>query len=1044
MCVDVCLVFKTGQSQCLLISGWQVHLPRNQLFVTRTSAKIALSDILCQVCDEKNLDPTKYELRHPGRGSVLHEVCVCPAGNLDEVLELGCSLADHKLQEVVLVAKSSRPLSASLSSTDIMVLHREEEKRRQQAKSGSSSSTSSRFFGVFKRNRSDVLPLYLEEVPLYAREALWFQQDGALPHFAITVRQHLDMHFPNRWIDRRAPTAWPPRSPDIAPPDFWLWGHIKSIMYATPLDRRDEVIMPETFAHSMGEGSVSSDSLGGRSESPTRSDESVSRSASPPAPGLPPTMEPPPPRPQRKRRPAPAPPATTNNKLAHQQETQTQNCSSNKDEGKGEKGMHMSHSRNSSDSSGYHEASVLSESPDSHSGPQTFDSSVVDSLPRRSKLTRATNMADHSHTLSQSLSSLVVSAHDTLPPSKPSVLSASTTALSSAGHVPRKKRTAPPPPKPLAAQSVPDVAEDKLKTASLDRHLRDKDSLVLDKSASLPTKTKLSKQEGSVSSFDSVSKASLRSASSTEEEELFEPEEDDPPRLQTPVPPPRAPSPSPQLAPVVESPAASRPDPVEAKPGKCRSASLGDALACGPTSGTYACKSSDRISSELLHNYVTPGVPSLEKLSTTCGDPKAEVIPKEAFILCENPEMNLSNRQQGFVTCKESSVKKGCVSNIWKQNDPEIFDADFSPAFKSNRSLECRMGFSGELESPQPAKYANPEEFRRELEHKESFIKQGKKGGSRETNAAVQTCKSQSQDSDLANADTSMERGTEHNGVHAHATKVNMLSPPPPEVQQINRRESIDSWNNFLKELDKIVENPVVAIPTPKPRARATTLERNNPNTPAPVPRPRKMSLDKQPDKTAEGACGEVACDLDRVVSSKAEHLHVAAEKLEDNGPGGVCSNILAKDRSVSITSDASPVENLVHRNSNFEEASEPVVMSKMKSDTEVIRQLLRSSLNKGSRRERTHDQVSNGSITSLRSMDDVPHFLSDAANIGRWGSVEALDVMDEDEEASRQSAWVLGADDSGACTYVVVVSPQAERCPFPTVVQTVSAQKFL
>ncbi|KAJ8882819.1 hypothetical protein PR048_014633 [Dryococelus australis] len=44
----------------------------------------------------------------------------------------------------------------------------------------------------------DVLPEYSKDVPSDAREAMWFQQDGVPPHFAIAVRRHLDMHFPNR------------------------------------------------------------------------------------------------------------------------------------------------------------------------------------------------------------------------------------------------------------------------------------------------------------------------------------------------------------------------------------------------------------------------------------------------------------------------------------------------------------------------------------------------------------------------------------------------------------------------------------------------------------------------------------------------------------------------------------------------------------------------------------------------------------------------------------------------------------------------------
>ncbi|XP_018319580.1 cordon-bleu protein-like 1 [Agrilus planipennis] len=44
----------------------QVHLPRNQLYVIRVSQHVFLENILKTVCDEKNLDMRKYELRHPG------------------------------------------------------------------------------------------------------------------------------------------------------------------------------------------------------------------------------------------------------------------------------------------------------------------------------------------------------------------------------------------------------------------------------------------------------------------------------------------------------------------------------------------------------------------------------------------------------------------------------------------------------------------------------------------------------------------------------------------------------------------------------------------------------------------------------------------------------------------------------------------------------------------------------------------------------------------------------------------------------------------
>lgn len=60
----------------------------------------------------------------------------------------------------------------------------------------------------------------------------YFQQDGAPPHYGLSVRSWLNQQFPNRWIGRRGPVEWPPRSPDLSPLDFYLWGHLKSLVYA--------------------------------------------------------------------------------------------------------------------------------------------------------------------------------------------------------------------------------------------------------------------------------------------------------------------------------------------------------------------------------------------------------------------------------------------------------------------------------------------------------------------------------------------------------------------------------------------------------------------------------------------------------------------------------------------------------------------------------------------------------------------------------------------------------------------------------------------
>ncbi|XP_076180964.1 uncharacterized protein LOC143153525 isoform X4 [Ptiloglossa arizonensis] len=304
----------------------QVHLPRNQLYVSRVSPKMNLGEILDEVCREKNLDRNKYELRHPA--------------NLEETLDLSLSLQDYHLQEVTLYAKQGRTLGAALSTQDIMALQRQEERRRQQAKQG--------VFGfVFKKSK---------------------------------------------------------------------------------------------------EGSLSTDSLGGRSASPARSDE-TGRSSSP--------LQPPA-RPQRKRRPAPKPPVQAQPEVSNSSEENAGDSGKDK--------VVISHSRNSSDSSGYHEASVLSDNPDTAGR-------LPETLPRRHRAPTETprKLAQTSQS-SKSLGNLAA-VSGTL------TRGISSTSLSSTGL--RKKRAAPPPPvtRPLSSA---------ISTQALERIVDSEESLTSDMDPSKP------------------------------------------------------------------------------------------------------------------------------------------------------------------------------------------------------------------------------------------------------------------------------------------------------------------------------------------------------------------------------------------------------------------------------------------------------------------------------------------------------------------------------------------------------------------------------
>jgi len=67
---------------------------------------------------------------------------------------------------------------------------------------------------------------------------MYFQHDGAPPHYTNRVRELLNKLFPNRWLGRGGPVAWPPRSPDLTPLDYCLWGHMKTLVNETKVDSR--------------------------------------------------------------------------------------------------------------------------------------------------------------------------------------------------------------------------------------------------------------------------------------------------------------------------------------------------------------------------------------------------------------------------------------------------------------------------------------------------------------------------------------------------------------------------------------------------------------------------------------------------------------------------------------------------------------------------------------------------------------------------------------------------------------------------------------
>ncbi|GFW83829.1 transposase [Trichonephila clavipes] len=90
------------------------------------------------------------------------------------------------------------------------------------------------------RYRVMITNFFIPELNKQDVQELWFQQDGATCH---TVRATIDLlkdTFGDRLISRFGPVNWPPRSCDLTPLVYFLWGYVKSLVYA---------YKPETLYH---------------------------------------------------------------------------------------------------------------------------------------------------------------------------------------------------------------------------------------------------------------------------------------------------------------------------------------------------------------------------------------------------------------------------------------------------------------------------------------------------------------------------------------------------------------------------------------------------------------------------------------------------------------------------------------------------------------------------------------------------------------------------------------------------------------------------
>lgn len=80
--------------------------------------------------------------------------------------------------------------------------------------------------------QEQIVPAILQKVGPELFGQVLYQNDGAPAHYAAQVRAFLDTTFPNRVIGRGSTIPMPPRSPDLTPMDFHVWGLVKDKVYS--------------------------------------------------------------------------------------------------------------------------------------------------------------------------------------------------------------------------------------------------------------------------------------------------------------------------------------------------------------------------------------------------------------------------------------------------------------------------------------------------------------------------------------------------------------------------------------------------------------------------------------------------------------------------------------------------------------------------------------------------------------------------------------------------------------------------------------------
>ncbi|GFU74346.1 DUF4817 domain-containing protein [Trichonephila clavipes] len=80
--------------------------------------------------------------------------------------------------------------------------------------------------------RAMIINFFIPELNNHDVQELWFQQDGATCHTARATIDLLKYKFGDHLISRFGPVNRPPDLVILHPLDYFLWGYVKSLVYA--------------------------------------------------------------------------------------------------------------------------------------------------------------------------------------------------------------------------------------------------------------------------------------------------------------------------------------------------------------------------------------------------------------------------------------------------------------------------------------------------------------------------------------------------------------------------------------------------------------------------------------------------------------------------------------------------------------------------------------------------------------------------------------------------------------------------------------------